>query len=186
VKVVELSDGLVVGICGLRGPVDVDVALKLSREVELSFGVAVQFFDASLVATWEHVYFSVLNAVKAIEAGKSIAKSIGVEILVRLSGQRQISVALEMFGLKGGCRMLGLAVVGRERNMVEKVIHYVVEKLGLEDDDAALDVDRGKAEQIMKAFNIKDEELSAIQAEGESEALAKCCIERCALLALES
>lgn len=185
-RIAELAGGLIVGICGLRGVVDVDAALKLAREAELNFGVTVQLFDALLVATWEHVYFSVLNAVKATKAGKSIARSLGMEILVRLSGQRQISVALEMFGLKSGCRMFGLVAIGKGEGEVRGATRFLAEKLGLEEDDTILDLNREKAELIKKAFNINDEELRATQAKGEFEALAKCCVERGALLMLES
>jgi len=186
VRIAELAGGLIVGVCGLRGVADVNAALKLAREAELNFGVTVQLFDALLVATWEHVYFSVLNAVKATKAGKSIARSLGMEVLVRLSGQRQVSVALEMFGLKSGCRMFGLVVVGKEESEVRGVARFLAEKLGLEEDDTVFSLNREKAELIKKAFNIIDKELSATQAGGEFEALAKCCIERGALLMLES
>lgn len=185
-RVAELTGELTACICGLRGEVNVDAALQLTKEVESRFGVTVQFFDASLVATWEHVFFSALNAVKAVEAGRSIARNLGIEVLVRLSGQRQISVALEMFGLKSGCKELGVVVIGKNAGTVEDVARYVVERSGLEEDDSVLELNHEKAEQIKKAFNIEDRELEAVQAEGEFEALVKCCIERCALLTLES
>ncbi|MBS7288412.1 MAG: hypothetical protein KIH01_06620 [Candidatus Freyarchaeota archaeon] len=185
-RVVELAGGLAACICGLRGAVNVDAALQLTREAESRFGVTVQFFDASLVATWEHVFFSALNAVKAIEAGRSIARSLGIEVLVRLSGQRQISVALEMFGLKSGCKGLGVVAIGRSAGAVENAARYVVERLGVEEDNSVLELNHDKAEQIKKAFNIEDTELEAVQAEEEFEAIVKCCIERCALLTLES
>ncbi|MEM4447551.1 MAG: KEOPS complex subunit Cgi121 [Candidatus Jordarchaeales archaeon] len=185
-KVVELNGDRVACICGLRGLVGIEEALHLTREAEAKFGVVVQIFDASLVATWEHVFFSTLNAVKASDAGRRIARSLGMEILVRLSGQRQINVALEMFGVKEGCERLGLVAVGAKGGRVEEAARYVIEALGALEDDGVLELDGEKAERIKKAFGIESVELESVQARDEFEALVKCCIERGALLTLES
>ncbi|MHA1608370.1 MAG: KEOPS complex subunit Cgi121 [Candidatus Freyarchaeota archaeon] len=186
-----LMDKLKAGICGVRvAGVDVDGALGAARQVEESLGVAVQLFDASLVATWEHVFFSALNAVKAFNSGRGIARTIGMEFLVRMSGQRQISVALEMFGLKPGIRELGVLVVGEDESHVKSAIQRLVGCLKGVMDEGVLELNLKKAERIKKVFNVKDEELAAVGTSKKEnflfEALAKCCIERSAVMFLES
>lgn len=185
-KIFELEDGLVIGVCGLKGFVDVNYVLQISKNVESQFRVTAQFFDASLIASWEHVVFSAFNAIKAFEAGRNIAKNLGMEVLVRLSGQRQISVALKLMGLKEECKELGIVIIGESRERVEEAIHHAVEKLGLMEDDSTLELNSEKAERIREVFGIGSEELESVPAKNYFEALVKCCVERSALLMLES
>ena len=65
----------------------------------------VQFFDADLVATWQHLYFAVLNALLAFRSGRNVSKSVAMEAMLYASAQRQISKALRLMGVKRGSKL---------------------------------------------------------------------------------
>lgn len=49
----------------------------------------VQIFDAQLIATWQHLYFAVLNALTAFRNKDSISKKLAIEIMLYASAQNQ-------------------------------------------------------------------------------------------------
>ena len=71
----------------------------------------VQFFDAALVATWEHLYFAVLNAVMNLKSTRGISKSIAVESVLYASAQRQIQKAIDFIGLKPDSENAAVVVI---------------------------------------------------------------------------
>ncbi len=58
--------------------------------------------DADGIAGSEHAVHATIHAIKAFSRKENIAKDMGLEICVRTSGQRQISQALKMLGIKNG------------------------------------------------------------------------------------
>jgi len=187
----SLVDELKIGICGIKAVcIDVDEALSTARRVETSLEVTVQLFDASLVATWEHVFFSALNAVKAFNDGRKIARTLGMECLLHMSGQRQINIALKMFGLKPKIRELGALIISKSEKRIKSAIQELVNRLGGVMEDSVLELNLEKAERVKEAFKVGDEELAAVKTSKREnslfEALVKCCIERSAIMLLES
>ena len=55
---------------------DAEGFLKSTRRGQQ--GTAVQFFNAELVATWQHLYFAVLNALLAFKNERNISKSVAM------------------------------------------------------------------------------------------------------------
>ena len=60
----------------------------------------IQFFDADLIATNEHLYFATLNALQAFKNKTNISKSPAMEAMLYASAQRQIQKAIERSGIK--------------------------------------------------------------------------------------
>ena len=54
----------------------------------------IQFFDASVIATWQHPFFALLNAQLAFRNHKNISKSIEMETLLFTSAQHQMAMIL--------------------------------------------------------------------------------------------
>jgi len=63
--------------------------LKTNRK-ETEQEVDLQFFDADLIATQDHLYFAVINALQAFKNKTNISKSVAMETILYASGQRQI------------------------------------------------------------------------------------------------
>lgn len=76
-----------------------EMFLKTNRK-QTSQNVDIQFFDAELIATQEHLYFAVLNALQAFKNKTNLAKSPAMETMLYASAQRQIQKAILRTGIK--------------------------------------------------------------------------------------
>jgi tRNA threonylcarbamoyladenosine modification (KEOPS) complex Cgi121 subunit len=162
---------------------DAEEFVKAARR-ELSESVWVQFFDAGLVATWQHLYFAVLNALLAFKNNRNISKSAAMETMLYASAQRQIRKALDFMGVKCAIADVAVAVVGESAEAVEALVAAVSKRVGKNPDDAVLAFSREKAERIREAFGINDAELEAVL-EKNDEALVDLVVERVALLSTQ-
>jgi tRNA threonylcarbamoyladenosine modification (KEOPS) complex Cgi121 subunit len=150
-------------------------------------GTAVQFFDADLVAGWEHLYFAVLNALKAFESGRSISKNLAVECLLYASAQPQISSALELIGIKGDSSRVAVVVVADGKKEAEGSLREVSVLMGGKRDDGVFELSDEKLPLVMRLFGISDVELRTRLGDGgeEKKALSDLVIEHIALLAVQ-
>jgi tRNA threonylcarbamoyladenosine modification (KEOPS) complex Cgi121 subunit len=90
--------------------------------------------------------------------------------VVRASGQKQISRALDMFGLKGTRE---IAIFGTD------IPAELIESIG--GDEFTILLDRGRISRLKRAFAISDEEILAFT-ENKNEAIKKLINERIALV----
>jgi tRNA threonylcarbamoyladenosine modification (KEOPS) complex Cgi121 subunit len=173
-----------VGITGFRD-VKVEQAedwLKAVRN-ETHRGAAVQLFDAELIATWEHIYFAVLNALTAFRNRRSISKNVAVEVLLYASAQRQIRKAIALIGVKSSSKNVAVVAVGEDPVSVENVLSAVAERFGKKPDESVLELSKHKQQCIRRAFGISDKELDTVTEKDDSErALVNLVVERMALL----
>jgi KEOPS complex subunit Cgi121 len=135
---------------------------------EMGSGCAIQLLRADGIAGQEHVMQATIQAIKSFERDENIAKDTGLEICVRASAQRQISLALEILGIEEGS--LGVCAVAL--NCEKDVFNRLEKILGSKNDDV-LHPDENILKEI---YRISDEEIEA------SGSLKKILIERTALL----
>lgn len=176
--------GKYVEITGFRNIMigDAEEFLKAVRK-EKQQGVWVQFFDAELVATWQHLHFAVLNALLAFKNERNISKSVAMEAMLYASAQRQIRRAIDLMGVKCDSANVAVVIIGERLDSVKVVLSAVSETIGAEPDGTVLELSRKKAQRIREAFGITDKELKAVMEKNNVEqALVKLVIERTALL----
>jgi len=156
--------------------------LKTARK-EKQQRVWVQFFDAELVATWQHLHFAVLNALLSFKNERNISKSVAMEAMLYASAQRQIRRAIDLMGVKCDSANVAVVVIGERPDSVKAVLSAVSEAIGAEPDETVLELSRKKAQRIREAFGITEKELKAVMEKNNVEqALVKLVIERMALL----
>ena len=143
----------------------------------------IQFLNAELVATWEHLYFALLNAVVSFENSCNISKSLGVEVMLYASTQNQITKAIDLVGVKNGCVDLAVVLVGSNEKSVETTMSTVKERLGKDPDESVLELSRNKTQKIREAFEISESEIGATNSDSAEKAVVNLIIERMALLA---
>jgi tRNA threonylcarbamoyladenosine modification (KEOPS) complex Cgi121 subunit len=146
--------------------------------------VTLQFFNAKLVAGWEHLYFAVLNALTAFKNKLNISNSLAVEILLYASAQRQIRNAVELFGIKEETNEIAVVVLAENKEKVEEAIEKLSKLTqGMQDDEVS-ELNDEKFGIIKEVFGISDLELEAeLEREGfEKQALRDLVIEHIALL----
>ena len=145
--------------------------------------VWVQFFDAELVATWQHLHFAVLNALIAFKNERNISKSVAMEAMLYASAQRQIRRAIDFMGVKCVSVNVAVVIIGERLDSVKAVFSAVSKRIGAEPDETVLELSRKKAQRIREAFGITEKELEAVMEKNNADqALIKLVIERMALL----
>ena len=63
-----------------------EIFLKTNRK-QTKQNVDIQFFDAELIATQEHLYFAVLNALQAFKNKTNLSKSPAMETMLYASAE---------------------------------------------------------------------------------------------------
>ncbi|MDH5780837.1 MAG: KEOPS complex subunit Cgi121 [Candidatus Bathyarchaeota archaeon] len=144
----------------------------------------IQLFDAKLIAGREHLYFAVLNALRAFEGRLNISNSLAVEALLYASAQRQISKAVDLLGIKSESTHIAVLVIAETKQWTNTALEMVSRLVPGERDDGVLELTDEKVEDIRRLFDISDLELEAkLEKKGlEKEALIDLVIEHVALL----
>jgi tRNA threonylcarbamoyladenosine modification (KEOPS) complex Cgi121 subunit len=165
--------------------VQAEAFLKANRK-ETRLNVELQFFDAGLVATQEHLYFAVLNALQAFQNKTNISKSLAVETMLYASAQRQIRKAIQRCGIKPESASVAVVIIGENPVEVETLLEAITVCVGAEPDETVLEMTEFKLEKIKEAFRVKAEEIETTVKNGNwGEAVVSLVIERVALLATQ-
>lgn len=148
--------------------------------------VEVQFFDARFVATWQHLYFASLNALKAFKNKENISKSLAMETMLYASTQRQIRKAMKLIGITPNSLELAVLLIGDDANSVNQALYLMAKLLNAERDDSVINISEDKIGAIRAAFEISDVEIESILDGNDLEkAIVDVIIERMALLAIK-
>jgi len=154
----------------------------LERVRREASGCQVQIFDAKMIAGLDHLYFAVLNALKAMESGNKISSSLAMEILLYASGQHQIDKAIRMLGVKEGSSQIVVVVLSESREKSMEAMLKISRVIGGEPCDEVINLTDEKFSIIKSKFEISDAELEATLRRSKEEALTSILIERSALL----
>jgi KEOPS complex subunit Cgi121 len=164
---------------------DAEEFVKAAREAT-SQTAWIQFFDAELVATWQHLYFAVLNALLAFRNKRNISKSVAMETMLYASAQRQIRKALKLMGVKRDSANVAVVIIGENPDSVNAGLSAVSKRVDAEPDETVLELTREKTQRIRKAFGIGANELEAVmEKKNATQALVNLVIERTALLSTQ-
>jgi hypothetical protein len=108
--------GKYVAIAGFKGVKIADVEGFLETvKGHLAKNMEAQFFDAELVATWQHLYFAVLNALNAFKNGLNISKSLAVEMqCFTLLPNAKFEKPWTLWESKPTFKAIAVLVIGRE------------------------------------------------------------------------
>jgi KEOPS complex subunit Cgi121 len=154
---------------------------KISKEKPA--GVESQFFDARRVATWQHLYFASLNALKAFKNMENISKSLAMETLLYAAAERQITKAVELVGIRATSSDVAVLIIGKEPRKMKSALSMISENIGGQLDETVLELSKDKVATIQMVFNIIDAELRTVMEKSDVEkALTDLVIERMALL----
>jgi KEOPS complex subunit Cgi121 len=146
--------------------------------------ICVQFFDASLIAGWEHLLFAALNALNAFKSRVNISSSLAMETLLYASAQRQIKEAVRLIGIKSGSSRVAVLVLAETPEQTSETLTVVSKLLGGKRDDSVSDLTDDKIADLKRLFRISNMELEAkTERKGaEKQALRDLVIEHMALL----
>jgi tRNA threonylcarbamoyladenosine modification (KEOPS) complex Cgi121 subunit len=159
--------------------------LKANRK-EAQQKVWIQFFNADLIATQEHLYFAVLSALTAFKNCNNLSKNLAVETMLYASSQRQIQKAIQAVGLKPGLSEVAVVIISEDAELIASALNDLSGYLQAKPCDAVLDLTPKKSDQIKQAFNITPSMIEATSKNRQKNlALVDLVIEQVALLATE-
>lgn len=176
-----------IGITGFRDVkvMDTDEFLKTISKGTPS-NVEIQFFNAELIATWQHLYFAGLNVLTAFKNGENFSKSLAMEMMLYASAQHQIRKATDIIGIKPDSKKIAVVVIGEKPEEVQLTLVGIPKKIKAKKDETVLKLTGQKAVMIKETFGISDQELVAVmKGHSQQEALVDIVIEKMALLATE-
>jgi KEOPS complex subunit Cgi121 len=158
--------------------------LKANRKQTQS--CEIQFFDADLIATFEHLYFAAVNALTAFKTQTNISKSLAMETMLYASAQRQIQKAIQQIGIKPESQNMAVLIIGDDAEQVKSASKLITETIGTPCDEAVLAMTPTKIGKIKKVFDISDRELlSATRGEDHKAAVVSLVIEHMALVSTQ-
>jgi KEOPS complex subunit Cgi121 len=170
-------------IAGFRGLTIRDSEEFMKSSFQKNPDIWVQFFDADLIATWEHLYFAVLNALLAYRNKRNISKTVAMETMIFASAQRQIRKAITILGVKESSSNVAVVIIGDKPEIVQTSFSEIEKCLAAVADESVLKLTKEKTRNLCKAFGITEKELKAVGAESNNEqAIVNLVIERMALM----
>lgn len=106
-----------------------------------------QCINADVVCTKKHIQHSINQSLSK----KRITNNIFMEILVRCSAQRQISVAIKKLGVPLN-KKSNICLVCENKEVLNKILP----EIGGEIDNSVLELNNNKIKKIMEVYNIKN------------------------------
>ena len=165
-------------ICGNVSIPNLSGFLKTISSIASENEVIIQGLNADLIAGERHLHFAVGKALRAVAAGRNIAKDPGIEIMRYASGERQIERSFSI-GLREGENNAVFVLLGKMDNLILALsaIRKLIEEKPCSE---LLAYSESKRQGILSVFGITDAE---IEASGE-EHIPELVIERVALVDL--
>jgi len=144
----------------------------------------VQFFDASLIAGFDHLMFAALNALTAFKGKVNISSSLAMETLLYASAQRQIKEAVRLMGIRSETNIVAVLILADTQEQSSAVLKVVSQLLAGRRDDSVVDLTDEKMSDVRRLFKISNIELEAkTERKGSrKQALTDLVIEHMALL----
>jgi KEOPS complex subunit Cgi121 len=173
-------------ITGFRN-VKVDTAESFLEEAKKKkpLEAVVQFFDADVIATWQHPYFATINALTAFRNGENISRNLSMEIMLYTSARRQIRKATELVGIKPESCNVAVLTVESDAKAAERVMEEVAAVISRVRDDSVLELSKEKIHKVRRVFDISDVEIEAVNDGNVERAIVDLVIERVSLLATQ-
>lgn len=158
-----------VSLAGARVRLDeVEAILRRARDWATRHSADVLLADAGVVFGEAHLASAAIHATRAHAAGTAVARTLSMEALRYLSGQRQVADAIRVTGLRAGTRGIAIVVFGADS------ADGLLEEMGWRRDDRVLEA-RGKQ---LSALGITKAEEGSVPEERRPD----LALERVALL----
>lgn len=148
--------------------------------------VSVQVVDLERVPGRRYLTLAIVNAVKSFHSKQAIAHSLSMELLLYVSGVRQINDALRRVGMRADTRKVVAIAVDVSVEQTLAAARMLAESIKQESNDELLDDwSPTRIENVRSGFQIGTRELNAVRRKGEAETvtLERLAVERSAMLA---
>jgi len=143
----------------------------------------IQFFNANLIATHQHLYFATLNALHAFKNHTNISKNIAIETLLYASTQHQIQKAIQTIGLKPNTTDIAITITSKNPQQIKTTLNDLSTHLQTNPCNTILKLTPKKINNIKQTFNITQTTIETTTKNKETNpTLINLIIEKIALL----
>ncbi len=176
------SSSKVLGIEGFRILTESEMKEVVDSVRGVNPDLCIQLFDSDKVAGADHLRFAVLNAMKAFASKTNVSETLAIEILLYASGRTQIGEAIRLLGTTDNTKNLALLIVADNETLICESLAKIHSLVPGTVDDSILD--KWNAEEVVRLFDIKEEEIRAVRRRGESlkSSIYRLVLERMAIL----
>lgn len=160
---------------------------KFLSSICSNYHSALQVADPSSIVSWRHIAISVYKALRSFKNGRNISRRVEIEVLLYLSGCRQIKDALKIVGVKEHFSNIILIIFSKDLNSLRKCLKIFLEKFEAELNGKIFSSFGENTNHLMKLYNISSLELESM-VRGNlpfRDALELIVIERGSLLDVE-
>ncbi len=173
----ELLTTDIIGISGVSIK-DVAVILKQTNQLAKTYGVHLQLVDADKITGEAHLQIASYHAQKSFRQDTATSNSIGLEILLYATGQRQIAKALALMGISIQTKNIAVVILSpphfnKHSELIQK-IELILN--GIQSINVFI-LTPNKEQAIIQLFNITTTEL-------QITSITDLVIERIAILEL--
>ena len=164
-------------------PKNIEEFFRLAAEKHPT--VSIQVVDLDRVPGHRYLTLAVVNAIHSFRSNHPIGKTLGIELLLYLAGERQITEALKRVGVTAETRRVAVLAVG-SADELSAMPSFFNDLLGAQCDDGLLDDwSPVRIENVRSGFEIGEKELRAIARKEEpvTASIERLAIERSALVA---
>jgi tRNA threonylcarbamoyladenosine modification (KEOPS) complex Cgi121 subunit len=148
--------------------------------------IGVQLVDLDRVPGRRYLMLATVNAAMSFRSGRPIAKTLSMEILLFIAGEKQINVALKKIGVVPQTRRIIAVAVGEGGDEFRAAINFIENAFGKEANDGLTeDWPAERVSSVRSGYNIAEPELKAVTRKGEAltSVIERLAIERSALVA---
>jgi len=148
--------------------------------------VSIQLVDLDRVPGRRYLKLATVNATKSFHSKQPIAKTLGMELLLYISAEKQIARALKRVGITADTCRIAAVAVSAHRDRVLAAGNLLAVTMGRESDDRPLDDwTQQRIKNVRSGYEIEDKELEAVIQENETETMVieRLAVERSAMLA---
>ena len=154
--------------------VNVDDYLQKIRLNQYS-NVHLQLVDPSLIISKRHIQIAIYHTQKNFKHGQNIARDQSTEFVLRISGKKQISSALELFGVKGNTKIILVLAFGGKASENEEAVKSFIKQIKIPEDNLV---------EIKFPILTYEELNKTYQCEDNFRDIEKCVLEKMALLTI--
>lgn len=139
-------------VAGAKGPFRKDALLQKVKKIGEKAGRNIVLINSMAVCGRDHLLSAYHHASKAFLEHRALARDFSAEFFRYLTGERQVSVAIEKGGIRDGCSMVILS---------EIPVDTVIGALGLERDDSLIECTEEKKNYLgINVAGIKGEDMA--------------------------
>ncbi|MCS7364974.1 MAG: KEOPS complex subunit Cgi121 [archaeon GB-1867-035] len=168
----------------LSSKLNVNLILDVCRKVSSTHDVVIQVFNPNIIISLRHLLISVMKALRSFSEGRNICDKIEMEILLYISGRRQIRDALKIAGLPEYAENFISICIGSDDSRIVESLTSLIDYLNGKVDWNMLELNDEKISFLREVFNISEDELNIVVRRDLSfkDVMERLIIERCALL----